>query len=304
MWRFDWSLFPGWFAWVVIGGGLFLFAASGLLLQWTVRPRDRGADVLTGLATGAVAGLTAFTLVMGPMVLVGLVRPHWDDLRYMQQAAKIDRSAEGGKALNDNDKRWEEFIVAWHPGFENLTNAHQVSELERLNYQAHLVDELAAGVWWGVFSTMLGAMTVCSQSAAVAGFFVRRDYRTPTGRWWTRWAALAPFGEMTLLGLSALWFPLIAATNALGTNFTMPPLDFIPFTLLLWAFALVGVSYKWSLLTRWTAYIALFCCIIFWDSVWERGHPTFLKAIGWSVGLALALAVAHVRAGGGRSPNG
>ena len=177
-WELPWpglfalALIPAWFAWVFIGGGLFLFAASGLLLQWTVRPRDRGADVLTGLATGAVAGLTAFTLVMGPMVLVGVVRQHWADLAAVQQAAAIDRSAAGGKALNDADQYWEESIVRRHPGFEKLPNVHQVSELQRLNYQAHLVDEIVAGVWWGVFSTMLGAMTACSLSAAVAGFFV------------------------------------------------------------------------------------------------------------------------------------
>src|SRR5262249_32882601 len=46
--------------------GFAFFLGSGLLIQWTVRPRDVWGDVLTGLASGGLAGLIAFLLFLGP----------------------------------------------------------------------------------------------------------------------------------------------------------------------------------------------------------------------------------------------
>ena len=302
---FHWSLVPDWVVALLMGGGLLLFLASGWLLQRTIRPHDRWADVLTGMATGAVAGLTAYVLVMGPLNSVNTAvlkaQPGLDDLQEAEQIADLSQRGKllGFRGAESEELAWmENDLVSRHPGLEQLSDPHyqipdeftrrdhrQVFDLYahfgpnvgwqkkkltveyvRVNYQVHMVDEIVAGCWWSVFSTMLGAMTACILSAAVAGFFVRREYRNQPGHGITPWlAALLPYVE--LLGFSmafllipimdVLWILLPQVVPSQGIlpmlGVANPPLAIVCL-LVPWTIALIAVFRKWSGLTRWTVY--------------------------------------------------
>ncbi|HVS34766.1 MAG TPA: serine/threonine-protein kinase [Gemmataceae bacterium] len=302
---FHWSLVPVWVVALLFFGGPLLFLASGWLLQRTVRPRDRGADVLTGMATGAVAGLTAYALVIGPLYLVNTaVLKAQAELGDLQEAAHIAVLSEAGKPSDNSVAEAQALKIEWmekdldsrHPGLQKLSDPYnqvpeefssnrervqvfriyggfvrkeqRVVDCLRVNYQIHLMDEMVAGVWWSAFSTILGAMTACIVSSAVAGFFVRREHRNLSGRGLKRWlAAMLPYVELLLFSMPFFLLPLAdmmlmpAGLSPSVYGFGVvgsPPLALIYFLLLVpLAMALVGVLRQWSGLTRWTVYLLL-----------------------------------------------
>src|SRR5207253_9772590 len=52
---------------------ILVVGSMGLWLTWLVRPRDRTADLLTGLASGLIAGIAAFLCGVGWAVVLALV---------------------------------------------------------------------------------------------------------------------------------------------------------------------------------------------------------------------------------------
>ncbi len=215
----DWSRIPELLVWLLIGGGALLLAASGPLLHWTVRPRDRGADVLTGLATGAIAGVVAYTLVLGPVVILSrAVRDYGLDLQDVQIQAEVARDAEAGKQPRGLHAMSEKVKEASH-GLATPLDPGQFSEALRINYKAHLADEIIVSVWWGIFTTIVGAMAACCLSATLAGFFLRRDHRSLAGPWRRRCVALLTYAELMLFSLVLLQNPLKEIEHATSNSF-------------------------------------------------------------------------------------
>jgi hypothetical protein len=66
-WLIDWDLGLSEATLLALtAAGIAVLIASGFLAQRLARPKDLGADVLVGAGMGFVAGLTAFTIFLGP----------------------------------------------------------------------------------------------------------------------------------------------------------------------------------------------------------------------------------------------
>jgi hypothetical protein len=158
-------------------------------------------------------------LILGPMVIVSrAVRDYGIDLHDLQIQAVIARDAEAGKPLPFVDSMVEELIPA-RRGLSTQLAPGQLSEALRINYKAHLTDEIIGSVWWGLLSTILGAVAACCLSTVLAGFFVRREYGMLPGRGRIRLAGLLPYAELVIFSSVLLYNPLKEIEHATSNSF-------------------------------------------------------------------------------------
>jgi hypothetical protein len=179
---------------------------SGVLLQLTVRPKDQGADLLFGASVGAVAGLTAFVGLIGPVAAAQSTRTN-------NLTNLLHRWKELGAELALR-KRWS-----------------AASEVDHaIRFKEDLVRGAMEAFWASLNLSLVGGVMVCAGSASLAGHYRRGEHRLPQAtrvRQWLRllpptWYSVFPLflGSLCLVGLwSQLFGYYRLAWGGLGVLF-------------------------------------------------------------------------------------
>jgi hypothetical protein len=167
----DWPI-PDWLFTLVRGLGAVALGGMGLFAVLIVRPRDRWGDLVAGLATGLVAGITAFTTSMGWKVILGsTVLQSWGDLALLGRASRPEEPPPKVAA----GRR--------HPSEE-------------------LVEKYQLGIWLGMAGALGLAAAAATGQALAAGYLLRRRGRVR--------AILLPYLELTVPTLMLVITPLAA----------------------------------------------------------------------------------------------
>lgn len=166
--------------WLINGLSVFgaiAFVGMGLFTVLLVRPRSRWDDVIAGLATGLVGGITAFFVSGGwGTVIASTVPSMMDDLWLLRNESKI---------------------LEHYPDLENVAEDRR---REILSYK--IIGDLAAGVprgiWLGMLFTLVSFGAFGVLGTIVAGELQRREGSAV--------AVILPYLEATIL---SAWFILL-----------------------------------------------------------------------------------------------
>jgi hypothetical protein len=243
----------------VFFAGLSLLLGSGALVQWLVRPRDARSDLAAGTITGLLAGLVAFTVFLGPILMViQVVRPQRNSLKILTKSPD-----------------WQEVLLADSPDLYSLSDLPADARVRGLlvHVTANQVAAVANGLWWGVPITLQAFILTCTVSAVGWGSWWRRPRVTQLGVQAVRgrWLGYAEALLATLLLLHAPFFRLMDLALSSGGDklpFIIPmiwetkealsvPVWFgyvgvmgTPPFWFLWLMTLLGLALQWPTKTR------------------------------------------------------
>lgn len=242
---------PHWLriAGIVIGGPLT--GCAGLLLVLAVRPRDRTADLLTGLAGGLAGSLGGFLFGIGwSIALFTVVEPAGPDLYLFNSAIQKNVAEQRGNPTEAARLDLAEVVAQKYPDLRALPPWKRV-EVFTSKIVADLVAASLLAVWVGLIVTVGVQITASVVQTLSAGYLLRRGNRLPE--------LVVPYLELTL-SVNGLLFLLIQ-TLACGLVGRDRPAGgwgtaFVMSTALL-VVAWVGVARKWRGLVRWALYTAI-----------------------------------------------
>jgi hypothetical protein len=182
--------FPDWlFSLVQMLGSVALLGA-GLFAVLIVRPRDRWGDLAAGLATGLVAGITAFTTTWGWKMVLGVtLLSSWGDLALLGRA-----SGQAGGRPHPSD-----VLADKYPDLRDLPPERRGEVFSR-----KIAYDLALNIQLGIWAGMAGALVLFAGSATgqalAAGYLLRRRGRVR--------AIVLPYLELTVPNLLVILLPL------------------------------------------------------------------------------------------------
>ena len=166
-WPLDWSP-PGWLVVATVPLLLIVMLAQGLIAQLIVRPANRAGDVVVGAAVGLVAGLTFFTLALGPLFSQEYgIEPSEADLDVLARAASA--AAPAPQAAADP-------LGAAYPDLARLDPGPPRAAALRSKIIADLRANSSRAVWIAMMLSLL-PVPAGAAVAMLAGRIVRRGDR-------------------------------------------------------------------------------------------------------------------------------
>jgi hypothetical protein len=190
---------PDWlFALARALGAVALFG-MGLFAVLIVRPRDRWGDAGAGLATGLVAGITAFTTSMGWKTVLGAtLLSSWADLALLDRACRLDEPPAQAAGGAQGRSHPSDVLVEKYPDLRRVPAEQRGEVLSRkIAYDVALRIQL--GIWLGMAGALALFTVFATGEAVAAGYLLRRRGRVL--------AILLPYLELTVPGLVALLLP-------------------------------------------------------------------------------------------------
>jgi hypothetical protein len=176
-------------------GALFALAAMGFAAVRLVRPKNRSAEVATGVMTGLITAVTAFVAGTGWWgVCQTTAVPMHDDLSLVSDAAFAigdGRSEAAGQLL----ERYPE-LKAVRPEIRG--------DVFHRKLRVDLVAGIPRGLALGLFPTLAICIIVAAFQTAAAGHLIRTR-----PRWWVAAGAYAEFALTSVMLLNILVTVLI-----------------------------------------------------------------------------------------------
>jgi hypothetical protein len=245
--------------------GTLAFVCMGLFTALLVRPKRRLGDVLAGLATGIVGGVTAFVITLGWVSVISstLTTSTGHDL-HLLRVYSMDRSA-------------VELMEAY-PDLAALSAEERGDALTE-KVVGDLVVGVARGLWLGVLFVLVGFSASSVLGTLLAGTLIRRHGRLGI--------AVLPYLEATL---PCSWI-IVEAYIALFLRHRRPHGSFGPLALFVGisGLAVLGVTRQWPWPIRGSAYTAVLLALVSGVShTWnwaESGAAAVAIAslLGWSI---------------------
>jgi hypothetical protein len=278
----------GWVESVVQLGGLLLMLGNGLLVQMLVRTPDRVGDMLLGMATGFLMGLTACVL-LGPAAVV-------NSITAIEFGPPVEAYQLWGVGATQPPTEYlasqEKHLLRRYPDLRSLPSTARGNALIQ-KLKADLAVRAYEALWWTVFSTLAAGVMLGAECMVFTGFFRRREYRRLPGNRLTRWVRLLPFVELAVLTL-----PVLNLLRDLqwGRNLVVHlpyPYGFLNLLipLLFWGAALLGAVRGWPSYRRYSVYLLLEFGS---EASWAWGYSRTVSQLENLAALLVALAALNL----------
>jgi serine/threonine protein kinase len=170
---FSWQT-PAWVRSAIFLTTLGVASIAGLIIAALVRPKNRAADVATGVVTGFVVGATMFALSIGWLFvyLEGLA-PIQTDLQLLSEAAWVesteaDRHAPVGKTQASSADR----LLDKYPDLREVPAPERGRVLFH-KLRADLLAGIPLGIWSGVLFVLVGCVATVTAQVMAAGPLLR-----------------------------------------------------------------------------------------------------------------------------------
>jgi hypothetical protein len=193
------SFGPDWLFALVRALGAVALLGMGLFAVLIVRPQDRWGDAGAGLATGLVAGITAFTTSMGWKTVLGAtLLSSWGDLALLGRACRLDEPPPQAAGGAQGRPHPSDVLVEKYPDLRRVPPQQRGEVLSRkIAYDVALRIQL--GIWLGMAGALALFTLFATAEAVAAGYLLRRRGRVL--------AVLLPYVELTVPSLVALVTP-------------------------------------------------------------------------------------------------
>jgi hypothetical protein len=165
---------PNWVRSAIFLTTLAFSSTAGLIIAGLVRPKNRAADVATGVVTGFVAGATFFTLGAGWLfVYLETLAPTQNDLQLLSEAAWLEPvEADRPAPLGENQALSVDRLLDKYPDLREVA----APERGRVLYHKLRADLLAGiplGIWSGVLFVLVCSVGTATIQVVAAGPLLR-----------------------------------------------------------------------------------------------------------------------------------
>jgi len=255
---------PDWLITATIVCGLLLLLSTGVLIQWIIQTKDRWGDALAGVATGTIAGATAFTLILGPASAISQA------VRHQQRYSVLSSLHQAWTVWNPSlPSDWpvppelvlvEKELLSKYPDLAKLPK-NERSDALQARQRVDVSLAILNSIWWSAASAMSGFLAMCTFTAVFSGYL-----RRAVGMWKMKslysrkeWFFLLSFAELALFTLPLVMFPFVVMLDAFRfSNVLLPPLgQLLPYWAA-WLIAMMGVTRGWPIPVRYSLYLFVY----------------------------------------------
>jgi serine/threonine protein kinase len=165
---------PTWVRSAIFWTTLVLTSTLGLIVAGLVRPKNRAADVATGVVTGLIGGATFFTLSGGwGFVIVTALGPIQADLRLLSEAAWLEPiQAERPAPTGKGPARSAERLLEKYPDLREVP-AQERGRVMYHKLRADLLAGIPLGIWWGMLFVLAACVGTTTAQVMAAGPLLR-----------------------------------------------------------------------------------------------------------------------------------
>ncbi len=243
-------------------GGFLLLLGTGVMIQWILRTKDSWSDALAGLATGTIAGVTAFILILGPASAISQAVRHqqrYSVLASLHTAWTVwDPHGPINFPLPPELAPAEAELLGKYPDLALLPR-HERSDALQARQRVDVSLAILNGIWWSAASALSGFLATCTVASLFAGYLRRTPWKWASLRSRKDWLQTLCFAELGLFSIPPLMFPLVVMMDAFAfNNVLLPPLGvLLPFWAA-WLVAMMGVSRGWPIPVRYALYLVIY----------------------------------------------
>jgi eukaryotic-like serine/threonine-protein kinase len=272
---------PDWLITAAIVCGLLLLLGTGVTIQWIIQTKDRWGDALAGVATGTIAGATAFTLILGPASAISQAVRH--RMRYsvqssLQQAWTVwDPHGPSEWPVPPELVSVEKELLSKYPDLAKLPRNERSNALQA-RQRADVSLAILNSIWWSAASGMSGFLGMCTFTAVFGGYLRRGVgvWKMKALRSRKEWLFALSFAELGLFTLPLMMFPFVVMLDAFRfSNVLLPPLGQLLPCWAAWLVAMMGVARGWPIPIRYALYLLdyLFAKVV-GDGISQLKFPT------------------------------
>jgi hypothetical protein len=182
---------PDWVRSAIFLTTLAVSSTAGLIIAGLVRPKNRAADVTTGVVSGFVAGATFFTLGGGWLfVYLEALAPTQNDLQLLSEAAWLEPvQADRPAPLGETQALSVDRLLDKYPDLREVA-ARERGRVLYHKLRADLLAGIPLGIWSGVLFVLVGFVGIATIQVLAAGPLLRGQ---------TQWRAVfLPYLEVAL----------------------------------------------------------------------------------------------------------
>jgi hypothetical protein len=182
---------PNWVRSAIFLSTLAVSSTAGLIIAGLVRPKNRAADVATGVVTGFVAGATFFTLSAGWLfVYLEALAPTQTDLQLLSEAAWLEPAqADRPAPLGETQALSVDRLLNKYPDLREVP-AQERGQVLYHKLRADLLAGIPLGIWSGVLFVLVCSVGAATIQVVAAGPLLREQ------RPWR--AVILPYLEVAL----------------------------------------------------------------------------------------------------------